>query len=87
MIFNCCADVVEVSHCHSGIHANPKGVVHQAIGMSQIPDLPKSVTRRTHLVKTGLPDEISGEQHPGLHASGFQRGDQSISSGRRLGLY
>ena len=51
---------------HTGVNANPEGVVHNKISIGQLTRHAVCV-RATHLVKARVLDEVAAEQQTGLH--------------------
>ena len=78
MLFDGRADVVEMGLGHARIHPEPEGVVHQPVGVGQVPDLAEATACRPHLIEAGLTNKIAGEEHPSLNPGRFERFNQAV---------
>ena len=58
--------------CHSGIYANPEGVVHHEVGILQISYLSIALATLAHLVKCVMLDKITCKEVAGLNLVIFE---------------
>jgi hypothetical protein len=70
---------------HPRINTHPESIPHDSVGVGQITDDPVAGVLSPHFIETRMLDEVSGKEHPGLNAFGFQMVDDIFP--RETGIF
>lgn len=79
IILDCLNHIVRHLIGHAGINADPEGAGRDDIGVFKFPDDTIAFARVTHLVETGMLDEIACKQHACLHALALDKVNKGSS--------